>query len=68
MSPSRPDSPSLGATRNSTLPVLCPEPGKNPEIQFTALDAVHVHSGWAVIEKVAAPPSAATSDGAATDT
>ena len=34
-SPSRVAVPSLGATRNSTLPVPCPEAGDNPEIHVT---------------------------------
>jgi hypothetical protein len=68
MSPSRPDPPSLAATRNSTLLVPCPEAGDNAEIQFTELVAVHAHSGCAVIENEAAPPLASTIGGAASET
>jgi hypothetical protein len=68
MSPSRPDPPSLGETRNSTSLLPCPDAGASPEIQFTALDAVHAHSGCAATENLVAPPPASTTDGAASDT
>ena len=68
MSPSRADDPSLGVTRNSTSPLPCPEAGDNPEIQFTALDTVHPHSGCVAIDNLAAPPPASTTDGFASDT
>ena len=68
MSPSRADDPSLGVTRNSTSPLPCPEAGDNPEIQFTALDTVHAHSGCVAIDNLAAPPPASTTEGFASDT
>jgi hypothetical protein len=68
MSPSRADASSLGVTRNSTLPLPCPEAGDNPEIQFTALDTVHAHSGCVAIDNLAGPPPASTTDGFVSDT
>src|SRR5262245_44269895 len=65
MSPSRPEPPSLGATRNSTSPLPCPEAGENPEIHPTPLDAVHAHSGCVEIENLPEPPAASIIDGPA---
>ena len=68
ISASRADAPSLAATRNSTLPLPCPEAGDNPEIQGAALEASHAHSGCVVTENLAAPPLASTANGLASDT
>src|SRR5262245_56564915 len=62
MSPSRPEPPSLGATRNWTSALPCPVAGENPEIQPAALDAVHAHSGCVATESPAVPPPASMTD------
>jgi len=62
MSPSRPEPPSLAATRNWTSALPCPAAGENPEIQPAALDAVHAHSGCVATENPAVPPPASMAD------
>ena len=57
ISPSRLDGRGLGATRNSTVLVPCPEVGDSPESQFAAVDTSHGHSGDVVTVTVPIPPS-----------
>ena len=57
ISPSRIEGRGLGATRNSTVLVPCPEVGDSPESQFAAVDTSHGHSGAVVTVTVPVPPS-----------
>ena len=57
ISPSRLEGSGLGATRNSTVLVPCPEVGDSPESQFAAVDTSHGHSGVVVTVTVPVPPS-----------
>src|SRR5688572_15130588 len=59
ISPCRVEGRRLGATRNSTVLVPCPEVGDSPESQFAAVDTSHGHSGGAVTVTVPVPPSGA---------
>ena len=45
MTASRVADPSLGATRNETVPLPWLDAGESPEIQLAVVDAVHAHSG-----------------------
>ena len=57
ISPSLIEGRGLGATRNSTVLVPCPEVGVRPESQFAAVDTSHGHSGAAEMVTVPVPPS-----------
>jgi len=45
ISASRIDGTGLGAARNATVPLPCPDAGENSEIQFACVETVHAHSG-----------------------
>ena len=57
ISPSRTEGRGLGATRNSTVLVPCPEVGDSPESQFAPVDTSQGHSGAVVMVTVPVPPS-----------
>src|SRR5262245_8006685 len=63
MAPSREAVLSLGATLNEMLPSPFPDAGDNAEIQLTAVEASHAHSGLAVTLKLPRPPPASTVGG-----
>ena len=63
MAPSRETVPSLAATLNEMLASPFPDAGDNPEIQFTAVEASHAHSGLVVRLKLPRPPPASTVGG-----
>jgi hypothetical protein len=56
MAPSREAVLSLGATLNEMLALPFPDAGDNDEIQLTAVEASHAHSGLAVRLKLPRPP------------
>ena len=57
ISPSRIEGRGLGATRNSTVLVPCPDVGDRPESQLAAVDTSQGHSGAVVMVTVPIPPS-----------
>ena len=57
ISPCRLEGWGLGATRNSTVLVPCPDAGESSDIQFAAVDTSHGHSGVVVTVMVPVPPS-----------
>jgi hypothetical protein len=58
MAPSRDPVLSFGATLNEMLASPFPDAGDNAEIQLTAVEASHAHSGLAVRLKLPRPPPA----------
>jgi hypothetical protein len=60
MEPSREVPVSLGATVNAMVPLPLPEAGDTAEIQLTAVEASHAHSGSAVTLKLPRPPPASS--------
>jgi len=63
IAPSRETVASFGATLNEILPSPLPDAGDNAEIQLTAVEASHAHSGLAVTLKLPRPPPASTVGG-----
>jgi hypothetical protein len=63
MAPSREPVLSFGATVNVMLALPFPDAGDNAEIQLTAVEASHAHSGLAVRLKLPRPPPASTVGG-----
>jgi hypothetical protein len=63
MAPSREPVFSLGATLNEMLASPFPDAGDNAEIQLTAVEASHAHSGLAVTLKLPRPPPASSVGG-----
>lgn len=66
--PSRADDSSLGATRNDTFAVPCPDEGANAKIQSTFVDTSHAHSRCVVMLRVPLPPLASIIGGALSET
>ena len=56
IAPSREPVLSLGATLNEMLASPFPDAGDNAEIQLTAVEASHAHSGLVVTLKLPRPP------------
>ena len=67
MSAARDEAVSLGATRNCTVALPCPDEGESPEIHSAPGVARHAHSGAAVTAKVDVPPAASITDGGVSD-
>src|SRR3954470_23166948 len=63
MSASREALPWLGATRNWTLALPCPDRGDSSEIQSAPGAVSHAHSGCVVTLNALIPPTASTTEG-----
>jgi hypothetical protein len=68
MAASRAAAPSLAATRNSTVPLPCPDAGESPEIQLTDVEADHSQSAVVVTERLPVPPAASMTDAELSET